>query len=194
MILTVARLLEHKGIQWVIAAMPRILAEFPDARYVVVGDGSYGSELERAVADALPSHLRQAVTFLGRVSDSEKYACYDMCDVFAMPSSEEGFGLVYVEASAFGKPVVGANVMGVPEAVVHGETGFLVNPADVDALTNTILRLFRDASERERLGRNGRRYVESELSWDVSAKKYLNLVGQLCGACQAQSQCRHHDV
>ena len=181
-ILTVATLSEHKGIHKVIAAMPKILAEFPNARYIVVGDGSYRPELERAVEDVLPSPQRQAVTFLGRVSDSEKYACYDICDVFAMPSSEEGFGLVYVEASAFGKPVIGSNVMGIPEAILDSETGFLVDPADVDALTNTILRLLRDAGERERLGKNGRRYVESKLSWSVSAKKYLNVIRELTNA------------
>ena len=181
-ILTVAGLSEHKGIQWVIRAMPKILSEFPDARYVVAGDGGYRPELERIVEDTLPPRLRHAVTFLGRISDSEKYACYDMCDVFAMPSSEEGFGLVYVEAAAFGKPAIGCDVMGVPEAVIHGETGLLVNPMDVEAVTGAILRLLHDQSDRARMGRNGRRRVESELSWDASARKYQQVIDELSHA------------
>ena len=181
-ILTVAGLSEHKGIQWVIRAMPKILSEFPDARYVVAGGGGYRSELELAVEDTLPPHLRHAVTFLGRVSDSEKYACYDMCDVFAMPSSEEGFGLVYVEAAAFGKPAIGCNVMGVPEAVIQDETGLLTSPADVDAVANAILRLFRNRDESARMGQNGRKRVESELSWNASARKYQQVIRELSHA------------
>ncbi len=178
-ILTVARLDEYKGVQWVIGAMPRILAEYADARYVVAGVGPYGAELERAVEAVLPPGLRGAVTFLGRVSESEKFALYDACDVFAMPSAEEGFGLVFAEAGAFGKPVVGCDVMGVPEAVAHGETGLLVPPADADAVGSAILRLLRDGKERVRMGEEGRRRVESMGSWSESARQYLQLIREL---------------
>lgn len=178
-ILTVATLSKHKGIQWVIRAMPKILSEYRDARYVVAGDGLYRSELERAVEDYLPPHLRHAVTFLGRVSDAAKYACYCMCDVFAMPSSEEGFGLVYVEAAAFGKPAIGCDVMGIPEAVTHGETGLLVSPMNVDSVADAILRLLRNESDRLHMGQNGRRRVESELSWSASARKYQQVLSEL---------------
>ncbi len=186
-ILTVATLSKHKGIQWVIRAMPKILSEFPDARYVVAGHGGYRPELESIVEDVLPPHLRHTVTFLGRISDSEKYACYDMCDVFAMPSSEEGFGLVYVEAAAFGKPTVGCDVMGIPEAVIQGKTGLLVNPDDVDAVANAILRLLRDDGDRVRMGQNGQRRVETELSWRVSARKYQQIISELSDAGRSKS-------
>ena len=193
-ILTVAGLSEHKGIQWVIKAMPKILSEFPDAHYVVAGDGGYRPELEHLVEDTLPPHLRHTVTFLGRVSDSEKYACYDMCDVFAMPSSEEGFGLVYVEAAAFGKPSVGCDVMGVPEAIADGETGLLVGPADGDKVANAVLRLLRNESERMSMGQNGRRRVESQLSWDASARKYQQVINELSDARQSKSQSHNYHV
>ena len=181
LILTVARLVETKGIQWVIRAMPQVLSEYADARYVVAGDGPYRAELERMVEAVLPPPMRDAVTFLGAVSESEKFALYDACDVFAMPSAEEGFGLVYAEAGAFGKPVVGCDVMGVPEAVAHGETGLLVPPADVDAVGGAILRLLRDEKERVRMGRNGRRRVESMSSWRESARQYRQLIRELKG-------------
>ncbi len=178
-ILTVARLSESKGIQWVMGAMPRVLAEYPDAHYVVAGDGPYRVELERTVEAVLSPGLRGAVTFLGTVSESEKFALYDACDVFAMPSAVEGFGLVFAEAGAFGRPVVGCNVMGVPEAVAHGETGLLVPPSDADAVGSAILRLLRDEKERARMGENGRRRVESMGSWSESARQYLQLVREL---------------
>ena len=180
-ILTVARLVERKGVQWVIGAMPRVLAEYGDARYVVAGDGPYRAELERTVEAVLPPPLRGAVTFLGAVSDSEKFALYHACDVFAMPSAEEGFGLVFAEAGAFGKPVVGCDVMGVPEAVAHGETGLLVPPADADAVGGAILRLLRDEKERTQMGERGRRRVESMASWSESARQYRQLIRDLKG-------------
>lgn len=180
-ILTVARLIEYKGIQWVIGAMPRILAEYAEARYVVAGDGPYRAELERTVKAVLPPPLRGAVTFLGQVSDSEKFALYDACDVFAMPSAVEGFGLVFAEAGAFGKPVVGCDVMGVPEAVSQGETGLLAPPADAGAVGGAILRLLRDENERTQMGAKGRRRVEAMSSWSESARQYLQLIRELTG-------------
>ena len=142
-ILTVAGLARHKGIQKVIRAMPEILSEL--LTHATLWQEMVCTDLNSnaTVKDALAPHLRHTVIFLGRVSDTEKYACYDMSDVFAMPSEEEGFGLVYVEAAAFGKPAVGCDVMGIPEAVSHGETGLLVNPEDVDAVEKAILRLLR---------------------------------------------------
>ncbi len=178
-ILTVARLEAYKGVQFVIGAMPRVLAEFPEARYIVVGDGPYRAEFERLADDTLPVKQRGAVNFVGRVSDSEKYAYYDMCDIFAMPSTVEGFGLVYVEAAAFGKPSIGCNVMGVPEAILDGQTGILVAPRDTDALAEAVLGLLRDRKERLTLGRNAQHRVETELSWRASAEKYLEIIREV---------------
>ena len=178
-ILTVARLEENKGIQWVIMAMPRILAEFPGTRYIVAGDGTYRSELESIVDSVLPTDQRGAITFLGRVSDTEKCALYDACDLFVMPSSEEGFGLVYAEAGAFGKPSIGCDVMGVPEAIADKETGLLVPPNDADAVAEAVLRLLRDDGERERMGAAARRRVETMGTWEDRAMQYQQLIREL---------------
>ena len=175
-ILTVTRLRAYKGVQFVIRAMPRILAEFPEARYIIVGDGPYRADLERLAEDTLSPSLRGAVSFAGRVLDSEKYAYYDKCDIFVMPSTEEGFGLVYVEAAAFGKPSIGCNVMGVPEAILDGQTGLLVEPKDTDGLAEAMLRLLRDRKERLRLGRTAQHRVETQLSWRASAEKYQEII------------------
>ena len=155
-LLTVSRLVEYKGVQRVIEAMPRILSEIPGTRYLVVGQGAYREELMRL---ARVSPARDSIVFMGAVSDFEKFACYERCSVFVMPSEVEGFGMVYLEANAFGKPVIGGDVMGVPEAIVNGETGLLVDPYDVNAIAQTIIRLLRNSDEAHRLGENGRQRV-----------------------------------
>lgn len=172
-LLTVSRLVEHKGIQRVIEAMPRILAKVPDARYVIVGDGDYRESL-MSLAKASPA--RDVITFTGAVTDYEKFNHYNNCRVFVMPSEEEGFGIVFLEANAFGKPVIGGDVMGVPEAIVDGVTGFLVDPHDVDAIADRVIHLLRNPDEANRLGENGRRWAELEFSWKASAQKFLDIV------------------
>ena len=171
-LLTVSRLVEYKGIQRVIEAMPKILSKVPGTRYVIVGDGGYREELEQLVR---VSPAQASIVFLGAVSDFEKFACYERCSVFVMPSEEEGFGIVYLEANAFGKPVIGSDVMGVPEAILHGETGLLVDPYDADAIADAAIYLLQNIAEAHRLGENGRRRVENELTWKASAEKLLTV-------------------
>ena len=172
-LLTVSRLVEYKGIQRVIEAMPSILARIPDARYIIVGDGDYSRELT-ALAKASPA--RDAITFTGSVSDTEKFDLYNSCSVFVLPSEEEGFGIVFLEANAFGKPVIGGDVMGVPEAILHGETGFLVHPLDVGAIADRAVHLLENRDQAQMLGENGRFRVASEFSWQASAQKFLGIV------------------
>ena len=169
-LLTVSRLVEYKGIQRVIEAMPRILSEVPNTRYVVVGDGEYREELMRL---ACASPARDSIVFLGTVTDAEKLECYERCSVFVMPSEVEGFGIVFLEANAFGKPVIGGDVMGVPEAIADGETGLLVDPYNVDAMAEATVHLLRNPDEARRLGENGRRRVAREFTWEASAEKFL---------------------
>ena len=169
-LLTVSRLVEHKGIQRVIKAMPKILNEVPNAQYMVAGDGKYREDLMRL---ARQSSARDSIIFLGSVANAEKFECYERCSVFVMPSEQEGFGIVYLEANAFGKPVIGGDVMGVPEAITDGKTGLLVDPFDVDAIADAAIQLLRNSSEAGRLGENGRRRVEREFTWKASAEKFV---------------------
>ena len=153
---------------------------FLDAHYVVVGDGNYRSELESIADSVLPAdQARKRLFSRGRCPMTEKYALYEACDLFVMPSSEEGFGLVYAEAGAFGKPSIGCDVMGVPEAIAHGETGLLVPPNDADAVTEAILRLLRDDAERARMGAAARKRVESMGTWEDRARQYQQLIKEL---------------
>lgn len=170
MLLTVARLQErYKGHDNVLRALPLIAAKVPDVRYVVVGEGSLRPYLEQ-LARAL--NVRDRVTFAGRVSDTERQRLYQQCDVFVMPSREsatgggaEGFGIVFLEANAAGKPVVGGRSGGTSDAVLDGVTGLLVDPTDVGAIADACTRLLTDRGLAARLGAQGRRRVVDELTW-----------------------------
>jgi phosphatidylinositol alpha-1,6-mannosyltransferase len=169
-ILTVGRLVERKGHDTVIKALPQALARFPDLVYVIVGDGPMRDSLNAFVNEG---DLGEHVFFVGEVSDDIVVQYYQSCDVFIMVSRAheergdvEGFGLVYLEANACGKPVIGGRSGGIPDAVIDGVTGVLVNPTDVKDIAAAIIKLLTDKGYARRLGENGRRRVETEMNWD----------------------------
>ena len=175
-ILSVTRLEDRKGVDKVIEAMPRVLARFPEARYVVVGGGPDEWRVQELARN---SPARDSITLLGRLSDEEVRACYSGCDVFALPSRAgdahgevEGFGLVFLEAGAFSKPVVGGRSGGQTDAVEDGVSGLLVDPTDADQVADAIIRLLADPAEARRMGANGMRRVEDELNWDRVARRF----------------------
>jgi len=109
------------------------------------------------------------------VPEEEKVDLYNLADIFVLPSLLEGFGMVAAEAMACGKPVVASNASSLPEVVEDGKTGLLANPACVDDFTDQVLRLLRDESLRKRLGGAGRERVLRNFSWDVAARKTLEV-------------------
>jgi len=137
-ILAVSRLTiadSYKGIDHLIAAMPAVRAAIPDARLRIVGRGDALPSLQ-ALADRL--NLGHAVEFAGYINDSELHGEFARCRMFALPSEKEGFGLVYLEAMANGRPCLGARSGGVPE-VITPETGVLVDYGDVPGLSAAIV-------------------------------------------------------
>lgn len=175
-ILTVARLSKGKGQDTVIKALPRILREIPNTKYVVVGDGSVRSELEKLVDEL---RLRKSVVFTGGISREELGSFYNICDVFVMLSrrgKKESFGLVYLEAWAHEKPVIGGNVGGVGEVIDDGKTGFLVDPNDIEAAVESICRLLKNEDLAKSLGKAGRRKIEGVFSRKFMAQKTLELL------------------
>ena len=159
-ILTVARLRDrYKGHDVLIEALASIRAQVPAAELVVIGDGPLRGELE-ALADS--AGVGGAVRFLGAVSDEERNRWLGRAHVFAMPSrlpedglAGEGFGIVYMEAAAYGLPVVAGSVAGALDAVADGETGLLVDPTDPRAVAAAIARLLLDGELAQRLGLAG---------------------------------------
>ena len=174
-VLTVGRLEDrYKGHDVLVRALPLIRAQYGDVRWVVVGDGSLRPSLE-SLAEA--AGVRDAVHFAGRVSDAERDSWLARADVFAMPSrlpadglAGEGFGIVFLEAGARGVPVVAGAAGGALDAVVHGETGLLVDPDDHVAVADAIASLLADPERARRLGDAGIEHAERH-SWTRAAER-----------------------
>jgi phosphatidylinositol alpha-1,6-mannosyltransferase len=160
LILTIARLEDrYKGTDTLIRALPLLRARVPDAELAVVGDGQLRPWLERL---AHANRVQDHVHFAGDVSDDDRDAWFDRSAVFAMPSrlpageqGGEGFGIVYLEASARGVPVVAGNVGGAVDAVHDGVTGLLVEPQDHVAVADTLALLLTDRALRRRMSDAG---------------------------------------
>jgi len=148
----------YKGVDFGLRAHALLLQEFPGLRYRVVGAGSDVDRLKALVEDLGTS---ERVVFLGHLSDAELSREYEGCTVFVLPSRKEGFGIVFLEAMARGKPVVAVTAGGTPEVVLDGETGLLVRPGDLLALYEALRQLVTDPGLRDRLGAKGQQRVES---------------------------------
>lgn len=168
-ILTVTRLVERKGVDMVIRAMPRITESIPNAVYLIVGAGSHQEKLEELTKKL---EVGEKVVFVGQVSDEELPCYYSACDVFALISRTlvdqgemEGFGIVYLEAGACGKPVIAGRGGGASEAVQDGVTGLLVDPSDVGEIANAVVRVLKNEKLAKRLGDNGRKKAMQQPNW-----------------------------
>lgn len=174
-IITTCRLIERKGVDMVISALPRVLQSVPDVTYLIVGSGE---DRERLEIIAREKGVRDKVIFAGNVSDETLLAFYNLSTLYVMPSREvldkamvEGFGISYIEASACGKPVIGGRSGGVRDAVVDGVTGILVNPVDVNEITQAIITLLNNDKFAEKLGKQGLERVRKELTWKKIASR-----------------------
>ena len=180
-ILTVGRIVPRKGMDVLIRAMPKLLEHTPQAHLLIVGEGHYRSVLEQLVTDfALSAH----VTFAGRVAEKELPDYYRLCDIFAMPNREmpdgdtEGFGLVFLEANACGKPVVGGRAGGAVEAVRHGENGLLADGWSVSDVATKLNELLTDDALREGIAGKGLEIALASSS-RAKAKQFYELCMEL---------------
>ncbi|GLZ10466.1 glycosyl transferase family 1 [Actinomadura sp. NBRC 104425] len=174
-VVCVSRLVPRKGQDALIHAWPRVRREVPDAALLLVGGGPYRPRLERLAASL---GVADAVVFTGSVPWEELPAHYDAGDVFAMPCRTrrrgldvEGLGIVYLEASATGLPVVAGDSGGAPDAVLDGETGVVVRGRSVPAVAAAVVGLLRDPGRAREMGQRGRAWVEAEWRWDVQAAR-----------------------
>lgn len=170
LILTVGRVVERKGIAYLLRALPLIAAEI-DAKVAIVGKGDPKVEADlRAVAEELK--LGDRVVFAGKVPEADLIKWYQGCDVFCLPAivdsqgETEGLGVVLLEALNYARPIAASNVGGIPDIVRHGETGLLFPEKDPPAIAAAILELLRDPERAERLGRQGHGLVRREFSWE----------------------------
>jgi glycosyltransferase involved in cell wall biosynthesis/GT2 family glycosyltransferase len=175
-ILTVARLDIHKGHDVVIKALPSVLKEVPDAVYVIVGEGEMSLSLHELTCTY---DVRDRVVFTGLLPREDVLALLKGCDVFVMVSriegsSAEGFGIVFLEAGALSKPVVGGREGGIPDAVEDGVSGLLVDPENPGAVATAITRILLDPELASSLGRQGRARVEARFTWDAVIKRIID--------------------
>lgn len=142
-LLTVSRLVaseQYKGYDSLLRALPAVRRQIPALRYIIAGKGDDRLRVERMIEEM---DLGECVTLAGFVPDEELCDYYNLCDVFAMPSKREGFGIVYLEAMACGKPALGGNKDGAVDALRGGELGALVDPDDQGQLVATLVQLLR---------------------------------------------------
>ncbi len=177
-LLSLCRLVPRKGIETVLEALPQVARTAPGLRYLVGGDGPDRPRLE-ALARRLG--VSDCVRFLGKIPEVALPAYYNACDVFVLPAREdppsvEGFGIVFLEAGACGKPVVGARSGGIPDAVRADETGLLVEPDDAPGLADALIRLLCQPELAARFGNNARQRVLKEATWDHAADRLYEAV------------------
>jgi phosphatidyl-myo-inositol dimannoside synthase len=185
-VLTIARLEgRYKGHDVLARALVAVRERVADVRWVVIGEGSLRGELEAQVRSL---GLGDAVSFLGAVSDRLRDEWLARCDVFAMPSrlpgeglAGEGFGMVYLEAAAHGKPVVAGRAAGALDAVLDGQTGLLVDPTEPQAVAGAVAELLSDRPLAARLGAAGAARAR-EFAWPhIAARVEALLLEQLAG-------------
>lgn len=180
-IVSVGRLVPRKGQDRLIQALPLIRKTIPNVHLLLVGEGSYRKTLERLVEE---NQVKGLVTFVGRVPNTQLPAYFRCGDIFAMPSRSrmaglevEGLGIVYLEASGCGLPVIAGNSGGAPDAVVDGVTGIVVDGTNIREIAAAIVRVLSDPSKMKAMGARGNEWVTSGWSWEIWSSKFAQLLG-----------------
>ncbi len=177
-ILFVGSLIPRKGLHFLVEAAKKIVKEKSDTKFLIVGEGPLRNQLNNSLKEA---NLISNFKFFGNLKDDTLPAVYNCADVFALPSIQEGQGIVLLEAQACAKPIVAFNIGGVNEAVRNEETGLLVKPGSADELADALLKLISDGSLQEKMGANGRRFVLENFTWDICTQKMLDVYHEALG-------------
>ncbi len=170
---TVCRHVERKGIQDIITALPEVIKTIPNIHYIIGGKGPFSEILQQQVKEL---NLNDYITFTGRIADIALNQYYNLCDVFIMTplnskTDIEGFGIVYLEANACGKPVIGSSTGGIPDAIRHEETGLLVEASQHQEISKSIIKLLANDPLTKQLGDQGHLWVKEEMNWKSAAQK-----------------------
>jgi len=175
-IVSVGRLVHRKGQDFLIRALPIIRQSIPNVHLLLIGEGPYRQKLESLAKEC---NVEDAITFKGRIKYEELPRYISAGDIFAMPSRSrfnglevEGLGIVYLEASACGLPVVAGNSGGAPDAVLEGETGFVVDGVNTSAIAQACVKLLENPQLAIAMGIAGREWIERDWSWDLWANEF----------------------
>ena len=179
-IVSVGRLVHRKGQDFLIESMPQILRSVPDAHLLLIGQGPYREHLQKLVRKHT---LESSVTFIGRIGykDLPMYVCAG--DIFAMPSRSrlmglevEGLGIVYLEASSCGLPVLAGNSGGAPDAVVQNTTGVVVDGTDSQQIASAAIELLNNSTAAQLMGAAGRKWIVENWRWEIWSKEFEELL------------------
>lgn len=189
-VLFVGRLEKRKGIADLFAAIPTVLSHVPNARFTIVGaDNSRQDGFQKQHGVNYETYFRQKhpqsapyVTFTGAVSDAELQGHYQSCDLFVAPSLYESFGLIYLEAMNYAKPVVGCSAGGVPEVVDHESDGLLVDPGSPEQLASAIIRLLQSPTALRQMGLAGRQHLLQEYTHVAMASRFASAYRRVISA------------
>lgn len=175
-LLTVGFLRPDKGHAVVLKALPALIREFPDVEYRIVGDGTERQKLE-ALTEELG--LGRHVVFLGSLPHPEAMSEMAQCEIFILPSWNEAFGVVYLEAMAHGKPIIGTTGEGISEILDKEGVGRAVPPKDVLAITEAIRGLFQHSEQAVAMGSRGKNLVTRKFTWNYNAQKTLKVYEEI---------------
>lgn len=178
MLLTISHLVPRKGHDMVIRALPAILHQHPNTVYVIAGQGPNEENLRQL---AIELKVDNNVHFAGFVQEAQLNPLMNACDLFIMPNRDEdgdveGFGIVFIEANACGKPVIAGRSGGAVDAVVDGETGYLVDPLNSDEIALRILQLIKKPDLRARMGDAGYKRSTEEFNWDAVTSRIYSRI------------------
>ncbi len=171
-ILSVSNLIKTKGIDLNLQAMVRLKKKYLNLIYLIIGEGSERKKLENITKTL---GLQNNVRFIGEISYSEVMRYMSFCDILSLPSWNEAFGVVYIEAMAQGKPVIGCKGEGIEDFVENGKTGLLVKPQDVDSLVGVLDFLLSHPEEAQKIGKRARDVILESYTWEKNAEKTIEV-------------------
>jgi phosphatidylinositol alpha-1,6-mannosyltransferase len=192
-LLTVGRLCARKNHRAAILAVAKIVREFRDLAYLIVGEGEDAPMLRRLVIDL---GLNDTVRFLGYVPEEQLPELYALSELFVLPNHQEsngdieGFGMVFLEANAAGKAVIAGCSGGTGESVLHGTTGMLIDPDDVDELAAALRFLLLNPEVRRKMGEVGLRRARAEFSWMRRAESLHQISSDVVQVARASSRAK----
>lgn len=181
-ILYVGRLEKRKGVETLFRSIPQVVEKVPNVTFTIAGNDTdltpAGESYKKYILTNLDNKYHKYINFTGFVTSEKLQNLYRFCDIFVAPSLYESFGQIYIEAMAWGKPVIGCNVGGVPEVIENGNTGFVITPNDDKELAERIIEL-EDKDLRRRMGLSGREKVEKNFSIENMVANTYNIYTQV---------------
>lgn len=177
-LLTISHLVERKGHLLILEAMKNLILKNYSLHYLIIGQGEFGKNIQREIQKL---DLNDYVTLVGFTPSNSLNYFMNACDIYVMPNRQvgpdfEGFGIAFLEANACKKPVIGGRSGGVSDAILDGETGFLVDPYNISEITKKIESLIVDAELAQRLGENGYNRVIKTNNWKDVCKKINSII------------------